>query len=1592
MFAHQTISKLILQTQEEYNKSNGLANLEESMTLLKLIDTKEDNKICLKQIKNQGAWKCKDCQKNKGSIYCNECWGNVRQYHAEHDYIYVNDYILGTCDCGNRNTFKDEKYICNKHRKNSEKWMKKDDSKRIIFMKIHERLFSKMADYISEQINYFSTNNELFKNNINDFIKYISQLAYNNIEVLNWISELLLNNYPITNKNANHICIRRYTSLNQKSSISSNFCYHYDTNELGKKKMKELYPYNCECPFLRYLMKVWQNKGYHNLLLRFAQNYELKVNIGILYLFSYDEFILNPFNDFSYLTKEFLSSKLREIISKKENENLIKKLLECPRIIIREYINPLFNKNISDEKPFKALKRIINNLKFDILYVLSEETKKYFIAKDAIFYCGLIDILASFQNINSIDSNTNKTQNEIKEAYNHYLLQTELSLLDIFTIITSIINFDEENLKKTIFDYFNQKIKNYKSLKSNEYSYHIPLFRGFSIFLNRFCFNYASKNNCDVMKGFEMVKDFMQNFEECIEISFAEVSKLFKFISACGENLFVYCGEKMNLYENTYNYTYKFVYRDFTLMRYLISNDSFNINLFQKYFKKEGSISQILLGFDSDTLQKNENINKNIDDNKKSKSHLLSILLNIIRSNGALIWNLGSSYKALKSCQVKDPLLKNVIEEDQESMKDLAKVLIINKAIVKENSASFSDLSNGIFYILREDMDIEEMVNKFFNYTVNNDQRNNYSLKDNFLNLFDTNYIISKKSKAKAERYLYDFKKNEISIFNRCFVNANKFEKDLSEKVYKNVLTENNINGILDTIIKLISDKKYYDLHPYFLNLLLNYIHIFLEINYENIINLREKLKETLNNFVEKISINDLNEIYKSYCDLIISKVKGNKMDIEQEKNIIKNNMIREKMKKLYKQKNKNIIDEEKNNDLMDIEITQITPIQKNIITCVYCNNPLRENDLKKCIGKMGYFLLDKYHHNSTFNVLKNTYNKYIGKNKSILNFKDIYEPKKENAKKNLRIFDCKHYIHFSCFCSNYMNSNIKIAINNFVCPVCKTYGNTFVPKINTFIHSLFKGFNFEFILKFRKKSFEKIFKERMDSINTQGDFFLLSSDMYKRIKYDNEKELNLIKNYQEIFDSCRHLIEGFFGIKENIYENFDLESKGFNSIQKDSLLYCFLQFRYFTEFITESNAESQLYLWKNLLLSFRLMLKANILKDNFFTNFNFFLYLMNNITSNDNISSMINNDQFNIILSGILFLICVFFEYDDIKGYEKYILYLFLPIYSFSYFFRSLYLKNSLSFFKGQNFFNNKNKNNITSFLNNMTEEVINSYLSSDEGINCLIFLLKKLTIVNYILKNEEYFQENVFEINNMYDKLNLSQLKKNNINQILDELSTLINLEKEEKNKILKTRDKTLYSIFFDFFKNETLYNHKNVIKFLIKKFHSEIMKDLCPRNINPNLLIFCEPLEYSFIPLPEKAVDFLFDNYNSQCQMCKTKGKGKDGFYCLFCGKKIICQKEIFAKENDENNFKFLLEHIDLCGGGNGVFLNSKNFRVIYLQQKKFSEIKIPLYLDQHGEPVKDNEINKYFKLNEIQLKKSIQLFTDNSIIFSRNYNPN
>ena len=1663
MSTHIEISQLITKTQGNFNENNSTESLSQSMKLLGLTEPKHDeNKICLKLINNQGAWKCKDCQKNKESIYCNDCWGYVREKHINHNYEYISNYNCGTCDCGNLNNM-GEDFVCKKHKKNQEQNRNENSTEKKEFQNIHKELFSQMANYIADNIDKNETKNELFVKNIHAFIDYISSLSFSSINLLNWIAELLLKNYQVNNKNPNHKCINiSYIYSQPRRDFSSSGNFH------RRGSQKDIFPTinNCSCPFLRYLMSVWQNKydKIDKTLMRFSQNYDLKISIGILYLFLYDELIVKEKNEFSSLRKEFLFSEIRIII--KKHKNLLDNLLNSPTLIIKKYITNLFELNSKDSdnpdvinKKYKTLKKVVNNLKFDILNVLCEDTKIIFISEDAKFYLSLIDILANFHNINSIKWNFDNNPTETQESYNEILLQTELSLLDIFTTMTAIIDFENNELIQKIFKYFNEKIseKKFKNLKKDEYSYHVSLFRGFSIFLNRYCFFYAYKYESDVTKGFESVKDLMPDFDKCIKILFLEVSRLFRFIAACGEDLFIHYGQSMKYYESSYYYTYKFVYRDFSLMKYLIPNgsvkgffsDNENDNESENEINQGNNVSSIIKTIYLLKEKNNKSIKEILEEGNNLKlikiiSRLLSITLNIMRNNGSLIWNLGSSFKSLKSCQIEDTLLINVIDKDIVNMKELTKALIINKAIVEENSASFSELLNGIYYILRETMGeeaLEEMVDNMFYSTKSKDQKENYSIKDDYLSNIDTNYILSPESKAKAEKYLFDFKKNKISVFNRCFYNVNYFEAVLTEEIYTKIFwTEKSMDFIIDSIIKLIKNEEYVELRPYFLNTLLNYFDIFYSVDFQNFTVFRNNLNKKINLFIKEISANNLEEPYKLYCDLIIKKVKGNIIDEEDEKE--KQSMqkeINQRQREKMKLKNKKFLnkinmyfnEDEKTNE-SESQTMQIEP-EYGILEeqCIFCKKYVNELDLGNCFGKIGYFLLDKFNYNANLNVVKKLYSKYIQKNGSLLNFNNIFDPKKENAKKTLRILTCGHTLHFSCFFNNYMLNSEKVNINNFLCPICKKFGNTFIPQINYVlkekiidknIYNLFKGFDIDFVLNYRYKygkNIKKFFEEKNKKMEEKDkspipQIYLLSEEYYKKqgskdkgIKNIEEQKNFLKKNYYNIFISCRHLIEGFFGIKEENYSNLNLEDQGFIKIQENSLLYCFLQFRDFTDyFIKSDRKDDQIFLWKNLLLCFRLMLKLNILRDNFFVNFSLLLYRMCNLEKNKNIPKMINFDQFNIILSGILFLLCVFFEYEEIEGYEKYIIYLFLPVYSFAYYFRKLYLNNSLTFAK-EDLINKNSIINEKAFINKMNENYFFEFLKNDNSMKYLNFILKKIVIANCLLKNKDKVDKGMFEMNNIYESFNLPQLKQKNIIQILDELEIIINNEKNLKNNQMEINDEepkeTIYNIFFQFFnnnKNGIVYNHKNIFKFLIDEFSNEIKKDLCPKRINPNLLSFCEEINYNFIILPKYAVEFLHEKYKLNCEICNKKGS--IGLICLECGKKVSCKNDEKLQNNNNNinnnnetnkkkeklsSLDLFYKHVELCGGNTGVFLSSLNFNVFFVQQKKISKTKIPLYLDKHGESIKENSnsIHNGFEINEVQLKKAKKIFYNNDFIF-------
>ena len=1614
MNEHEIISQLLIKTIDNFKKKKNVENLTQLMKLIKITDSElSHQRICLKPMKNQGAWKCKNCQKNKESIYCNECWGRIKDKHIaeNHSYEYILDLICGTCDCGNPNAI-DEEFTCPKHKKNSgilkEEKNNSTNYQKEEFKNIHKELFKEFALYILNCYKKNQTNNKQFKENIESLVKYISELCFNSKIILNWISELLLTNYP---NYFEHKCIdiSRIIEEQNINNINDNSSDNNDNDLIIEEPKNKI----CCCPFIRLLMSVWPNKN-HNLLLCFSQNYKLKITIGVIYLLLYNEFLIKGISDFSDLNKEFLFIDTRKII--KQSTILLNELFQSPKVIINNYIKPLFNqKNINkgkdiykpNKEPYSSLKRVINYLKFDILSILSEETKIFF--NDGEFYIDLIELLANFQNINSIKPELDHPEKGNKDAFNGFLLQTELSLLDIFTTITTIIDFENEKIISKIFNYFNKKIykKEYKNLEDDEYSYHISLFRGFSIFLNRYCFYCAVKNNDNVTKGLELASKKMPNYKECTKILISELFKLFGFISACAENLLIYYGEDMNHYEKTYYYTYKFVYRDFCLMKYLLPQSEIE-NSFKNIFMNCDIKNSYSIIEDLNLFSNNSEIPiiskwLNEGDNRKYMKFtgkILSIILNIIRNNGSLIWNLGSAYKALKFCQIKDDLLIKVVNNDSKSMKELAKELIINKAITKENSVSFRDLFDGIFYPLREiigEEKVEEIVKDMFNHTLTTDQKMNFSIKDDYLSNIDTNYILSPYSRATAEKYLYNFKKNNISIFNKYFFKVNKYEDKLSESIYQKIFfTEDNMNFIFDVIIKLIKNDEFSELQPYFLNVLLNYFDVFLEVNYESIKTLRNNQKAKIDELIDKISDNNLkDEFYKSYCDLIIQKVNQNKMEEEknQSKEMNKKERVMMIKKKLVTQFLKTDIPmfsmnkKEKKNEEKENEVLGTFQEQ-----CIFCRNNIDETDLKKPYGEIGYFLFDNYIYNTFFQVLKKEFDINIQNNRTILTFKNLYDRPKD--RKSLRIISCGHYIHFSCFYQKYMNSNIKIAINNLSCPFCKKYGNTYIPKLNHLykfnkdekINDLFKSYDYNYIINFGKK-YEKIFETFViEDNNKDSSFNLLTEDIYKKgnfkINHKNSSDIEskknyIIEKYPDLFYSCRHFIEGFFGIKSNRYTDFDLESEGFNKVQKDSLLNCFLQYRDFMDYFENTNKKKeQIYIWKNLVLSFRLLLKLNIMRDNFFVNFNLLIYQIYNLDLNKGRVNMINNDHFRVILSSILFLICVFFDYENIEGYEKYILILFLPLLGFGYFLRKLYLDNSFAFNKA----NNKNNN---SFIDNMNKEKFYEYLSTDQSVvNVLIFITKKILITNLILKNEDNIKNISLELNDMLDTLNLSNLKNKNIIQILDELTLMIKNNDDNKMKDIDDTNDNKVCGYFKIFSN---YNYEKIFNLLINEQQIRIKNEDCERMLNPCLFASCLKMKYNFIHLPKLAVDFLHDKYNSPCQICKSKGKF--GLICLDCGKKVNCQREFTKKKNNDNNKDAALfyKHVLECGGGSGAFLNLKDFHVSFVQQGHFSKERIPLYLDKYGEPINGTSINNKFKLNEKQLQKAMQKYSENDLVF-------
>ena len=1549
----------------------------------------DSNTICGCKMENVGAWRCEDCVNTENTIFCQECWSKTKEKHANHNIVFLNR-VNGTCDCGDHNCI-DKKYFCPKHIGIFENDAEINDyildclgEKVSGALKLaNDILFRGMAKYYILAVTEKQTKSQGFIKAIESFVSCFGVLCKMSTACSLFVGDLMLKKYPFKTK---HTCL--------------------EVIDNGGKIVKApFFGHDCCCHFIRFIIEFWPGKISKAILYKLITNYKVKTMLGLHYFFFYGDFFKNCMSDFQDISVQIIFNDVLRIACKIDGliDRVYESMIELFEIFLDEDLQFKLNDCLLSQtlsllktKRFELMKELVYKLRVDTIYIIKKPTLNYLSNNTNIIF-KLIDLTAMLQNVNVVKVIKPRPIYNKGSKYKVEILDVELWLLDVFALFISIFNFDDVDLVKEVFTYFSKVIlkKNKKALKDDEYSFHIPIYRAFSIFLNRYCFFEANKNNTNILKSLQSAITLMPDFKNCSKIMIKSIYKVFGFVTGCEEGFFNYYGETMGRYEYLYYYNPEFIYRDFCLLKYLLSikenADYISFNKVLEYCQVEDSHKPI-----EDYILKIGKVDvldpQKLENNKpylKFSSKILFLILSLLRNNTSIFWNLCSAYKMMRKNKLRDKLIIDLMKKDINNFHELTKELVINQILIKENLASFTEISDSIFLSLKDffgEKNVTDIIMSLTNKTLTKDKKAKFSLKDELLYYLDLNYIIYPIYKSAAEKYITDFKSKQVSIFNVHFYPDNKFEAKLTEENYNNLyFNEKNFDFLFQFTSLILTKKPYEILNEFFLSVILNYLSTFLCYNSEHFMFLRENIKtEHIVKVLENNNLTD--EVKKSYCKFIVQKFKqiGCKEvdkinEINENKDTKKNEInvepvkknpkmtMKEKMKNKFKKKNDNL------SNKLGVDKIQVDD-KKGKESCIYCLKPIETDDISKPYGTIGDFLNDNYTSNAFFQVIRKEYKKHYDKDLKLKEFDSIYYQPLD--RKSIRIISCNHLIHFPCFFKQFMESDLLNSLSIFVCPLCNRLSETCIPMLTQYTEEqtfgFLKGFDFKFVIDFCKnneQASQNALKNIIEGMPTINDDLNEekkddASDKVEEKKDDDDtpkkivnKEAEEFRNkYPDFVNLCKHFIEGFVGMRAAV-KGLDLEAPLIKpSISKFSTAFG-IQYRDFITYLDNiDDKKNSISLWKNFILSMKLMNRLDIIeKEKYFLRFYKMIKEIRTLEFDISIDALIQLDNIKLRTCEILLLFSILFEYNNVEGYEKYILYMVLPIYAFGFFFRTIYYKTSFFFSKNE-------------FLEHLKSEELYKFLEEDTSFDSILIQVGKELLFTKIIMNKDIDINNIsLELNNILDELNLSNLKGKTLLQCLDELDKLIEADaSDEKMKII-----------YENLKPEN--NYKDAFEKILTTHINAAEENKCDEILSPSLFGSCLPLKFSFIELPELAVDFEYEIYMKECIYCK--GRGQRSLICLDCGKKVCDSRSCLTTYNEEEVPGFIA-HTKICGGGRSAFLQNDDCSVLFISNKAVFKKFVPLYLNEFGEGISKETFGKEFKLNKEEVKKALKMFTEYS----------
>ena len=1023
--------------------------------------SKPSKQVCNKEVKiGEGGWKCYDCEIDTQSLICNYCFSKSKTIHKGHKVIFSPD-SYGFCDCGDPNCIS-KKGFCPEHQG---PFTNKKDLLKFIQSSINKKqlneiniLLDKIFLLFIEKINILynkESNNKVIKrfevelfNMVDKLVSFISNLNKNNLELFYFVTLKFTENVKFE---TNHKCFNYNEKENKIKIIKQN---------LSEKHI-------CICPFFQILINILMKKktkqDSNDFFSLFIQNYKNKLITGLSLLHSFPKiFDNNNLKNFRKMAYLVLTGQICELVYDEKNIDFLNNFFIEVYYKMKEFISSKLY-----DKAEELLYRI-----YEIVHYLPKLNTINKIKHNLQIHKIIIDIICLINNLNVFKNKIN-FQTFQRDGFLNPILNIEIYCIKMAILFCYLIEFDNSDSVKFIFKAIISKIIEYKNNKesSNEKTFtpHIVCIKYYSIFLNRFCFNYSIKNNCDLLDSFQYFQNIIPESKKIHLFMFKELINFFGFMISQKYGFFIYYGEEMEYFYDNYFGSSDFILPDITLMKYLLTlpeiEEEFNIDKILIY--NIDSCNDFCINLkEEDLIEKSEYFDEKIKNENKNLKYINSIfefLLIIIRDNDSMI-NLVFKDSNIFRMKYKDIIFENLMLKEKVNFNNIIKNRIIHYILGKRNIISREDCIQ-FYQSFGNNLDlkfVDNLLKEYCDKISLSNQLKNFSLKKSIFPICDIDYIINSSERKEAIQYLMEFQSENYHLLNTYILKPLSIQEKLNKKIFDNFFKKSNIDKLINFYSFIVSYNNQSLIDIFFFNcskIICVYIKSY---NYEN---LDEIFKKKLIEIINNKSLEENNSNLIQYIKKLI--LKEDIIDTNK-KNEISNKpkSLKEKFKKKFSEKNQIILNKFSKTSEINFEKVNSKEI------CVYCRKPL-DNDLNNYYGNICYLFSDFF-----IDILKNKKEKFRNKTR--------------------RFVTCNHKIHFNCY-SEFIVEYIDYdkLKKEFPCPLCKKLSNIIICDFNNLdknYNNFIKGLDFE-----NNKNKINDFNIVKDNINNYKDFILYNKNFIEQ-------------------------------------------------------------------------------------------------------------------------------------------------------------------------------------------------------------------------------------------------------------------------------------------------------------------------------------------------------------------------------------------------------------------------------------------------------------------------------------------------------------